>query len=190
MASGLIHRLTVGQYHAMIGAGLLTKDDPVELIEGQLVRRLRKTPAHVYAMNLLRAAFEAVLPAGWHVWSHAPVTLDDSEPEPDITVIRGDLRGFADRHPGPADVGLVAEVADRSLEFDRGSKKRVYARAGIAVYWIANLADARVELYTDPTGPAAQPDYRQHREYGPGDDVPVELDGKEIARLPWGEFMR
>ena len=98
-------------------------------------------------------------------------------------VIRGDPDDYPDLHPGPDEVALVVEVADSTLRRDRSTKKRIYARAGIPVYWIANLIESRFEVYTDPTGPADQPDYRQRQEYGPDDEIPVVLDGVEVGRL-------
>ena len=123
------------------------------------------------------------MPAGWYVDTQEPVTTTDSEPEPDVAVVRGDLDDYLDRHPGPHEVALVVEVADSTLRRDRGTKKRLYARAGIPVYWIANLIESRFEVYTDPTGPAEQPDYRQQQEYGPADEIPVVLVEKEVGRL-------
>jgi Uma2 family endonuclease len=184
-----IYRLSVEQYHEMARHGILDEDAPVELLEGWLVTKMTKYPAHSMVTQLLRSVLDRRLPPGWHVRTQEPITLEDSEPEPDVAVVRGDFRAYPDRQPGPADTGLLVEVADSSLTRARGWKKRLYARAGIAVYWIVNLADARVEVYTDPTGPAAQPDYRQHQDYGPGDDVPFALAGQELRRIACREFM-
>jgi len=91
---------------------------------------------------------------------------------------------YAARHPAPAEVGLLAEVADSSLSQDRGAKARLFARASIPVYWIVNLADRQIEVCTDPTGPHATPHYRQQTIYRGDDLVPLVLDGQEIARIP------
>jgi Uma2 family endonuclease len=178
-----ITRLSVEQYHEMIRAGILDEDEPVELLEGWLVTKMAKKPPHTVATKLAHDALGQCVPAGWHVRAQEPITTDTSEPEPDLSVPRGDVRIYLDRHPGPKDVGLVAEVADSSLDRDRGWKKRIYARARIPVYWIINLIDDKIEVYTDPTGPARKPDYRVHKDYGPSDQVPVVIDGKVIARL-------
>lgn len=111
------------------------------------------------------------------------MTTSDSEPEPDLGIIRGDIRNCVDHHPGPADSALIVEIADSSLRRDRGRKKRIYAGAAVRVYWIVNLVDRQIEVYTDPTGPGDKPDYRQHDDFGPGSAVPVVIDGKEIGRL-------
>ena len=78
---------------------------------------------------------------------------------------------------------MVIEVSDTTLQRDRILKKRLYARAGIPVYVIINLPKRRVELYTDPTGPADEPDYQQHCDYGPTQAWPLLLDGQEIGVL-------
>jgi Uma2 family endonuclease len=111
------------------------------------------------------------------------VTIDESEPEPDVSVVRGDTRSYLTRHPGPSDTGLVVEVADESLVRDRGVKKRLYARARSPHYWIVNLIDRQVEVYSDPTGPADKPDYRLRRIYGGDERVPVILDGVEVGTI-------
>jgi Uma2 family endonuclease len=178
-----IYRLSVAQYHAMADHGILDEDDPVELLEGWLVQKMTKHRPHSLVTRRARRALERLIPAGWYVDSQEPLTLSDSEPEPDVRVAREEVADNAERHPGPQEVGLVVEVADTTLRRDRGTKKRVYARAGIPVYWIANLVESRFEIYTDPTGPAKQPDYRQRQEYGPGEEIPVVLDGEEVGRL-------
>lgn len=178
-----IWRLSVEQYHEMIRAGILTDDDPVELLEGWLVVKMPKNPPHRLATQLTRAALERLLPAGWFVDAQEPITTETSEPEPDVMLVRGDPRQYGDRHPGAQDLALVVEVAETSLTRDRGMKKRLYARTKIPVYWIVNLVDGWIEVYTDPTGPAAEPDYRQHRDYGPADELPVVIEGKEVGRL-------
>jgi hypothetical protein len=112
------------------------------------------------------------------------LTTDDSEPEPDIAVIRGPIPTVAHCHSKPSEVGMLAEVSETSLDHDRTVKLRSYACARIAVYWIINLPDRQVEVYTDPTGPAAQPAHRTRRDYGVNDVVPLVLDGQEFGRIP------
>jgi Uma2 family endonuclease len=178
-----IWRLSLDQYHAMIRAGILTDDDPVELLEGWLVAKMPKNPTHRAATRLARQALERLIPGGWYVDSQEPITLEDSEPEPDVTVVRGERRHYLDRHPGPQEVALVVEVADASLPRDRTFKKRLYAAAGIPVYWIVNLPDSQIEVYTDSTGPAEQPDYRRGQDYDRSGAIPVVIEGKEVGRV-------
>jgi Uma2 family endonuclease len=179
-----IYRLTVAQYHAMAASGILSEQDPVELLEGWLVRKMTKNRPPVIATALLRRALEQVVPSGWYVAPQEPITTLDSEPEPDLAVVRGAERDYPDRHPGPQDLGFLVEVSESSLEQDRGAKKRIYARAGITIYWLMNLIERQIEVCTDPTGPIDSPDYRHRRDYGADNAVPVVLDGVEVARLP------
>ena len=185
----VIWPLRVDQYHAMIHMGILTDDDPVELLEGWLVAKMPKNPLHRAVTRLIRQGLERLVPAEWYVDSQEPITTDDSEPEPDVVVVRGETRHYLDRHPGPNDVGLVIEVADTTLQRDRGFKKRLYARAGIPVYWIVNLSDNQCEVYTEPSGPEPQPDYRQRQDYGASDVIPVVLAGVEVGRMAVREFL-
>jgi Uma2 family endonuclease len=184
-----IYRLSVAQYHAMAEAGILTEDDRVELLEGWLVQKMTKHPPHILATLFVRRTLERLLLKGWYVNSQEPITTSESEPEPDIFVARGEPEEYRDRHPGSADVVLVVEVADSSLRQDREAKKRVYARAGIAVYWIVNLVEGQIEVYSDPTGPDEEPDYRQRRDYGLDETIPVVVVGEEVGRLPVRELL-
>jgi Uma2 family endonuclease len=185
----VIWRLSVDQYHAMIRAGILTEDDPVELLEGWLVVKMPKNPQHRVVTQLTREALAQVIPPGWYVDAQEPITTMDSEPEPDIAVVRGERRQYLDRHPGPEDVALVVEVADSTLQRDRSSKRRLYAASGIPVYWIVNLLEGQFEVYTEPSGQGEQPDYLQHRNYGPSDIVPVVIEGREVGRLTVRELL-
>ena len=184
-----VWRLSVDQYHAMIRAGILTEDDSVELLEGVLIAKMSKNPAHSTAKRLLLQALLRALPAGWFADEQEPITTSDSEPEPDLAVIRGAPRDYRDRHPGPHELALVIEVADASLRRDRGRKKRVYARASVPVYWIVNLVDRQVEVYTVPTGPGDDPDYRQRQVFGPTEPLPLVVDGREVGRLTVSDLL-
>ncbi len=185
----MIWRLSVDQYHAMAMAGILTEDDPVELLEGLLVNKMTKNPPHSTATRLTAKALAGIIPPGWFVDTQEPITLIDSEPEPDIIVIQGDMRTYQDRHPGPQDVGIVVEVADATLRSDQTSKKRIYARAGVPVYWIVNLVEKHIEVYTNPAGGASNPNYQTHQDYGMEDDLPVIIDAQEIGRLAVRELL-
>ena len=184
-----VWRFTVEQYHEMIRAGILTEDDPVELLEGWLVPKMPKNPPHGVVTRLAQKALDRILPAGWDVRVQDPITTDTSEPEPDVAVARGDTRDYIEHHPGPKDMALAIEVSETTLNRDRGLKKRIYARARIPVYWIINLMDRQIEVYTVPTGPTKTPDYRRREVYGLGDSVPVVIDGKQVGSLRVRELL-
>ena len=182
-------RLTPSQYHEMIAAGILGEDDPLELLERWLVPKMVKNPPHSTAIYLTTRVLERILPPSWHVRSQQPITTGDSEPEPDLAVVRGGPEQYGRSHPGSQDVALVVEVADASVGRDRSTKKRIYARAGIPVYWILNLPERRIEVYADPTGPGQSPDYRQHADYAVGAEVPLVLDGRPAGRICVAELL-
>ncbi|MEG4849518.1 Uma2 family endonuclease [Microcoleus sp. B5-D4] len=179
----LIWRLSIEQYHAIIQAGILTDDDSVELLEGWLVFKMPKNPPHRVTTRLVRTALENILPAGWYVDSQEPITLSNSEPEPDIVVVRGDTRQYLDRHPGAEDIALIIEVSDTTLQRDRTVKKRIYARAGIAIYWIVNLVEGLVEVYSQPLVEVEQPDYSQRLDFGRSAVIPIIIEGIEIGAI-------
>ncbi|MFI5379109.1 MAG: Uma2 family endonuclease [Tepidisphaerales bacterium] len=178
-----IFRLSVQKYHAMVDAGVLADDDPVELLEGILVFKMPKKPTHPLAVRLLTTAIDAVLPPEWHFRAQEPITLDDGEPEPDGAVVAGQPRQYAGRHPGPADVALVIEVADTTLDRDRGIKLRSYARAGIHTYWIVNLPDQCIEVYTRPESSADNPRYDSREVLAKGKVVDLVLGGRPVAGI-------
>lgn len=181
--------ISVEQYHDMIAKGVLTEEDPVELLEGLLVPKMPKNPAHALALRLLRRILEALLSSKYQLLTQDPLTTADSEPEPDAAVVRGSLRAFATRHPGPDDVCIVIEVSDSSLSRDRGTKKRVYARSGAPLYWIINLKAECVEVYADPVVKGQQADYRTKTVYTKKDSIPVVLDGREVGRISVKEIL-
>jgi Uma2 family endonuclease len=148
-----------------------------------------KKPPRRVATRLLRAALEHLLPQGWYVDSQEPITTADSEPEPDVMIVRGETRQYLDRHPGAEELGLVVEVADATLERDRNFKKELYAAAGIEVYWIVNLPESTIEAYADPAVTGDSADYRLYRDYSAGEAIPVHLDGAEIGRLDVGALL-
>ncbi len=136
------------EYDRLVHFGAF-RGDPVELIDGQLVVAEPQGSYHVTAVGTADDVLRAVLPAGWIVRTQAPLALDDaSAPEPDLAVVPGTRADYRDAHPErPA---LTIEVADSSLDFDRQHKGSLYARAGIADYWIVNLVDRTLEVYRDP----------------------------------------
>lgn len=142
-------RLSRVRYERMVDAGLFSPDDNVELLDGLLVAREPQGSRHAMVVGLVRAALERAFGRRYHLREEKPVALDDlSEPEPDVAVIPGRLRDYATAHP--ARPVLVVEVAESSLALDRVRKGALYARAGLAEYWVVNLADAVLEVYRDP----------------------------------------
>ena len=157
MESAIRHRRwTRAEYDRLIEAGIFLPGEPVELIGGVLMVCEPQGTAHYTAICLLEDVLRAALGPGWLVRSQGPIALDDdSEPEPDIAVIPGVPRDY--RHEHPARPALIVEVADSSLAVDRAHKGSLYARAGIADYWILNLVDRVLEIYREPVPDSEAP---------------------------------
>ena len=100
-----------------------------------------------------------------------------------MVIVQGDRRDYFDRHPYADEVALVVEVADTTLQRDRTSKKRLYARAGIAIYWIINLVERKIEVYTKPLSNAEEPAYQERRDYALTESIPVLINNQIIAEI-------
>jgi Uma2 family endonuclease len=142
-------RLSVETYEAMIASGAFSRTDRFELIEGTLVAKMTKKPSHSTGSELCGDAIRRLLPVGWHVRIEKPVRIParDSMPEPDVSVARGVIRDYEDRDPGPEDVALVVEVSHTTVRADR-VLAATYGGGGIPVYWLVNIPDRHLEVYT------------------------------------------
>ena len=137
------------EYDELIKSGFFDEDEPIELLGGQLIVAEPKGSPHSTAVALTVEALRMAFGPGWLVRVQAPVALDaESEPEPDVAVVPGLPRDYLAEHP--ARPALLVEVAESSLAFDRGHKGSLYARAGVADYWIVNLVDEVLEVYREP----------------------------------------
>lgn len=158
-------------YDRMIEAGILGEDDPIELLDGRLVVAEPKHSPHETSVRLVDEALRAAFGDGWLVSVGAPLALGGfSEPEPDVSVVRGTARDYSHAHPTEA--ALVVEVADSSLKLDRRIKAPIYAAARIADYWIVNIVDGKLEVYREPVAVTRRRhDYRRVVTLGPADTV-------------------
>ncbi|HEY7204182.1 MAG TPA: Uma2 family endonuclease [Methylomirabilota bacterium] len=142
-------RWTRVEYERLVDLGAFLPGERLELVGGALLVRDPQTPPHATTVGLVEDALREVLGTGWTVRVLGPIALDeDSEPEPDVAVVRGSRRDYINGHPShPA---LIVEAADATLRFDRNAKASLYARAGIADYWVVNLVDGVLEVRRDP----------------------------------------
>ena len=149
-------RWTRAEYEKLIELGFFQPGDPVELIGGELMVAEPQSAKHYTAIRKCAKALEAAFGPGWEVRTQGPIGLDDgSEPEPDIAVVPGGPADYRRAHPSrPV---LTVEVAVSSLAADRKHKGSVYARAGLADYWVLNLIDRVLEVYRDPLPDAEAP---------------------------------
>jgi Uma2 family endonuclease len=133
-------------------------------------------PRHASAVTRLQRLERRLDPTLYFLRTQLPVTLSQAdEPEPDAAVVRGIADAFDDHHPTPADLPAVMEVSDSSLRFDRATKQRKYALAGIAQYLIVNLPENQIEFYTGPLPTEGR--YATRTDYLPGQSLTLTRDG-------------
>jgi Uma2 family endonuclease len=177
LASPEVYRFTVDEYERMAG---VLDGSRVELIDGYLVRKMPKKPPHIWAVMCLVQTIPSLLPPGWTWQKEDPVRIPAfDEPDPDLAVLRGSAESYRDRIPDASNVVFLVEVAETTLARDRGQKLVAYARSGIAVYWIVNLVDSQVEVYTGP----GTDGYTSRVDFTVGQHVPVVIGGVEVGRI-------
>ncbi len=169
-------RWTRAEYDRLIDLGIFRPGEHLELLGGQLMVSEPQGSLHAAAVGLVGDALRACFGSGWVVRGQMPIARDEeSEPEPDVAVVPGTWYDYAAAHPSrPV---LLVEVAESSLADDRGTKATLYARAGIADYWILNLVDRVLEVCRDPVSATAQSSGWRHR------DVRLLRPGASIAPL-------
>jgi Uma2 family endonuclease len=184
-----VSRFTVDQYHRMIDAGVFDGARKCELIHGLILEKPVPGPPHSKSTHRLLRRLTPLFPEpDWVVGIQDSITLSDSEPEPDFYAATGPESKYDARHPGPKDLVLVVEVSQSSLAFDRGTKLAMHAGAKVVQYWIINVDERRVEVYTEPRG-GKNPAYKKQTNYGPNDAVPVVVAGKELGRIAVKELL-
>jgi Uma2 family endonuclease len=185
LASGL-YRITVRQYDRMIDDGWIGENDRVVLIEGLVVNKMGRKRPHVVAGNKGLRSLSVIIPHGWYVAKEDPIVVSDwSKPEPDLAVVRGKAEDYIERDVTATDVALVIEIAESSLAIDQTDMTRVYAASEIPFYWIVNLVDHQLEVYSNP-GLAS---YSSVLVLKPGQDVPVIIDGVEVGRIAVADML-
>jgi Uma2 family endonuclease len=183
-----LYRFSVAQYQQMIETGLLTEEDPVELLDGRIVEKLPRKPPHDVVLVLIQDLFRELVSKSWITRVQSAITTRTSQPEPDLAIAKGPARRYVRQHPTARDLAMVVEVSDKSLIRDRTLKRRAYAQARIPVYWIVNLVDEQVEVHDDPRGERAAT-YRRVVIYGRDERVPVVIDGKSIGHVLVSEML-
>jgi hypothetical protein len=181
MVSEIPYRMPYEIYERMVELGLLGKRDPVVLVDGLLVTRRAKTPP--YSTTVMRGddILRTSIPLGWHVRPQGAVVLrgglkGDSVPEPPLMVVFGDILRYEKRHPAGSEIGLVVDIATDldALRIDRAGLFR-YAYASIPIACIVNILDRSLEVYSEPSGPSADPGYRRFETLRPGQSIAGEI---------------
>ena len=178
-----LHRITVEQYHDMQEDGTIRKQDRCELIHGCILEKETINPPHASAISRVMKQLLALLGLDAVVRIQLPITLSDSEPEPDAILAAGTVEDYDERHPGANDILFLIEVSDASLEFDRSVKLPLYAGEAIPQYWILDVNARTIEVFTQPRG-GKKPSYRKIATYTTNDEVPVVVGGKKLGVIP------
>jgi Uma2 family endonuclease len=168
------HRFSVDDYEQMIDFGILSENDRVELIRGEILEKMSIGERHGASVNRLNRLFNRRAGDRAIVSVQNPVRFPDSEPEPDVSLLEPRDDFYESAKPLPADVLLLVEVSDTTIDYDRDVKRPLYAEARIREYWIVNLNDDTLEVHRD-----SQPD-------GTYRDVQIVRRGQqiEVAALP------
>ena len=175
----LRRRFTVHEYHQMGQVGILADDDRVELLDGEIVEMAPIGSRHQAVVNRLNEMFTSRVADSAMISVQGPVRLaEDSEPQPDILLLRRRADFYASAHPGPEDVLLLIEVSATSAEYDREVKLPLYARHGISEVWLVGLDAGTIEVYRAPTAQG----YQEVSQAGRGQRIsPVALPQLELA---------
>ncbi len=188
-AESPLRKFTVAEYHQMLEAEIIRPGVRTELVEGWIIDKMTHKPKHDSTLQRLAEALQSRLGTQWKLRLQSASTLDEGEPEPDLAVVPGPVGRFDQHHPGPSELALVVEVSDTTLPYDRSAKLRSYARNYVAVYWIVNVMEEQIEVYTEPSGPTDVPCYGKQLIHRRGAQVPLALRGQAVAMIPVEEIL-
>ena len=170
------YKWSVEEYHLLIDSGLLA-GKPVELLNGEIVEMSPEREEHSYTNDDVAELLREKLRGLAKIRESHPITLDNSEPEPDIAVVRLPKTIYAQRHPYPQDIYWLIEISNRTLNKDLNEKSQTYARNGIPEYWVIDLINKKLIVHTNPEGNS----YRQISEYTKGNVSPLAFGDLNFA---------
>lgn len=184
-------RFSVEQFEQLLTAGIMGREEVVELWQGQLLRLPLPGPDHQAAVSGALSWLSRRKPAGWHFRTQLPMVFDDSMVMPDVAVVKGSLADTRRPHRMAQDVALIVEVAQQSLWFDRSRRAELYAAFGVPELWLVDLVHRQVEIFRSP-GVAEDGSVRYHEAYlaTVGMNVLWYLDGKVCGEIPVGDLVR
>jgi Uma2 family endonuclease len=166
---------SIEDYHRMIETGILS-DRRVELIAGEIVEMSPEKPLHRFINNKTVKYLRQLLQGKAEVFEAHPITLSNSEPEPDIAIVSLPDTTYLTRHPYPVDIYWLIEISDTTLNYDLGTKKRLYAEAGIKEYWVINLQAKLLKVFRQ----AVDNDYSSEQEISEGKILALAFEDVEI----------
>lgn len=177
------YRLNIGQFRKMLDAGVFPEGVHPELLGGIVVSTTRHEP-HNFAVGSLGDWVRPLLPESVHLREEKSARFgQDWMPEPDLAMARGRRSDYRDQLPELRRFVIAIEVADTTYAKDRGIKWVQYAAARIPAYWIVNLPDRRVEVYTAPIGNDGSARYQDSVFHDEAGAVPVAIEGREVGRI-------
>ena len=145
------YKFTFDEFYRLYETGFIDSKDRIELLNGELIIMHAIGYRHSQAVTNFTAYFMEQSRRRFMISPQNPVVLEEySAPQPDVVVVPWSRK--SKRHPTPSEVFLIIEVADSSLQYDRGDKMRAYAACGIAEFWILNLEDDVLEIHRQPEG--------------------------------------
>lgn len=180
--------ISTDEFYRMLEAEVFPEEARIGLWNGRIYEKMSKTQAHAVASINASMILVRTLPPGWCVSGENPFTVSqDKAPLPDLIVLRGKGNDYLKRRPGAADVGLVVEFSLTSLKFDKGSKLEAYARAGVVAYWVLNLKDNVIHVYTNPVPEEGR--YASTTTVASGESIPFILDGVQVAMIAASDIL-
>jgi Uma2 family endonuclease len=183
-----LYTFTIAQYQQMEKDGLFGSDR-VELLDGYVVSKCPMNPPHIASLGRVNRQLSSRLPPGWYVRLQSDLSLTDSQPLPDAAVVVGtNDDDYATQHPTPDDVALIVEVADSTLDEDRTTKLARFARARIVVYWIVNIPERQLEVYTRPVA-GQNPPYRGVLILAATETVSVTIAGTTVGPIAIADLL-
>ena len=166
---------SIDDYHLMIKSGVLNNRD-CELIEGEIIEVSPESPLHRFTNDSIAEYLREQLAGIAKVFESHPITLNNSEPEPDIAIVRLPNTNYLTRHPYPEDIYLLIEISNTTLEDDLNRKKRVYASAGIDEYWVVDLKNTELIIFREPSGN----NYKTKATYNNGAIAPISFPNIQL----------
>lgn len=170
------YKWSINEWHELVESGLLA-DKPVELLEGEIVEMSPEREEHTYTNDDVAELLREKLKGLAKIRESHPITLDNSEPEPDIAIVKLPKTIYTKHHPYPEDIYWLIEISNKALKIDLENKSRIYARNGIPEYWIIDLINKKLIVHTQPSNSS----YSQIQEFATGTVSPQAFPNIEIA---------
>lgn len=137
------------EYHNMIATGIF-KDRRLELLDGEIVEMSPESPLHYYQAQSSVEYLQLLLKDQAYIRFNGPISLTDSEPEPDLAIVKNPKEKYINHHPNQAEILLLIEVSHSTLAYDLNDKKKTYARNNIPEYWIIDLKHSQLYIFRNP----------------------------------------